>query len=212
MIQRFAGKESYKVFLAINSFSTSTLSVVATESMLQNVTSSELPIGATKERQTLTATYIGKDIIGQTAGLVYGFVVGKTADTKRDSYLKKALFMQQSAYFLESCSSSILSLTNSTVLPFFGFTSFLKNVSFIAIGAVNAQTVYRNTEPSKIGETYAKIASINTVASTLGMLLGVYLVKAIPCSTTRTALVVPIFSSISVWSILKSAKEEKVQE
>ncbi len=184
----------YAKWMAINSWAVSTNAVLSTNSMLGNFF--KTPSYTT----TITATYIGKDIIGQLGGLLYAWKTGNKSDTKPLYYITKGSTIQQAGYHLENAS---VFLNNNYLLPFLGFSSLLKNISFISIGAVNVHNL--NTISSEnIGESYSQIAAINTLSSSIGMLSGLIIIHCIPSYTIRSYLIMPILSAISLYSVRKA--------
>ena len=189
--------KKYVRWMALNSWATSASYVISTNSMLNSimVTPSYTNIIAT--------TYVGKDIIGQLGSLMYAWKTGKKADKQPVSYATKGMIVQQSAICLENFANLIDD--KNFVLPFLGFTSIMKNVSFISLGAVNANCLQKFAS-EQIGETYSKVASINTLASTAGMVTGIGLIHFVPCYTIRSAVVLPILGLISIYSIRQATK------
>jgi hypothetical protein len=184
--------------MAVKSWSTSTSAVISTNSMLNSIFGTVPSSGS-----LLTATYIGKDIIGQLGGLGYAWKTGKKADKEPLSYVTKGTCIQQASFYLENCS---MLLTNPVfILPFLGISSLLKNVSFISIGAVSASNLQKIFK-GNIGEYYTKVASINTLSSTLGMLTGLGIVYAVPSYTVRTFVIMPILTGISLYSVRRATK------
>jgi hypothetical protein len=168
----------------------------------------------------ITTNYIGKDIIGQLGGLMYAWKTGKTADTQPLKYITKGVLVLQASFYIENLAPLV---TNKLfVLPFLGFSSTLKNISFISIGAVNANNLQKlaaqspsssqtqsssqtpsSSQTSNIGECYSKAASINTLSSTLGMICGIGIIYFIPSYTIRTTVILPVMSIISIYSLRK---------
>lgn len=201
--------QQYLKWSAINSFSTSVSSVISTNSMLSSITSGP------SYSSIMTTHYIGKDIIGQLGGLMYAWKTGKTADSQPLKYITKGVIVLQASFYIENLAPLV---TNKLfVLPFLGFSSTLKNISFISIGAVNANNLQKlaTTSPSQtqspsqtsnIGECYSKAASINTISSTLGMISGIGIIYFIPSYTFRTTFILPVMSIISIYSLRKATK------
>ena len=200
----------YLKWTAINSFSTSVSSVISTNSMLSSITSQ-----GTSYSSIITANYIGKDIIGQLGGLMYAWKTGKTADSQPLKYITKGVCVLQASFYIENLAPLVTN--NLFVLPFLGFSSTLKNISFISIGAVNANNLQKlataspsvtqsASSTSSIGECYSKAASINTLSSTLGMICGIGIIYFIPSYTVRTTVILPVMSVISIYSLRKSTK------
>lgn len=188
----------YAGWMALNSWATSTTAVLSTNSMLSSIMTPSYP-------SVITATYIGKDIVGQLGGLIFAWKTGKKADKQPLGYASKGVAIQQVAYYLENSSSLFPS---GSLLPILGISSAMKNISFITIGSVNANVLQNlaKNEKGGIGEFYSKIASINTLASTLGMLSGIALIYSIPSYTIRTGCVMPILSFISFYSMKEAIR------
>jgi hypothetical protein len=187
----------YIRWVALNSWATSTSAVISTNSMLNSI------ISTPSYTSVIATTYVGKDIIGQLGGLGYAWQTGKKADQQPVKYITKGALIQQAALFLEN--SSILFSNKMFILPFLGLSSTLKNVSFISIGAVNANNLQKLSS-GNIGEFYSKVASINTLASTLGMITGIGIIHTIPSYTIRTIVIMPILGLVSVYSLRQATK------
>lgn len=188
--------QQYLKWTAINSFSTSVSSVISTNSMLSTISSPSYT-------SIMTTHYIGKDIIGQLGGLVYALKTGKKADTDSLKYITKGVSALQLSFFIENLSPLV---TNKLlILPFLGFSSTLKNISFISIGAVNAKNLQKLSN-NNIGECYSKSASLNTISSTLGMVCGIGIIHFIPSYTIRSILILPTMSILSIYSLRKATK------
>jgi hypothetical protein len=181
--------------MAVNSWSSSVSSVISTNSMLSSVT------GTTPEfSSVVTTTYIGKDIIGQLGGLGYAWKTGKTADKQPSKYITKASLIQQASFYLET--ASVFVTDKSMVMPFLGMCSTMKNVSYISIGAVSANNIQK-ISPKNIGEFYARVASINTLTSSFGMLAGILSIHYMP---NTNMYILPVMSVISVYSLRKATE------
>lgn len=178
----------YIFWSGLSNFTGSMLSTISTESVLSAVSKTE----------TMTNTYIGRDIIGQLAGVSFALLTGKKADSNTVKYLKYGLCLQQGGYYLDL---SVPLVPTDQTIYWLGLSSSLKNLSFITLGAVNANNM-RKMDADNIGKVYSILASTNTIASTLGSLCGLYMLtkpdyKYICC---------PILSSISVYSLIKGTK------
>jgi hypothetical protein len=183
--------------MAINSWATSTSSVISTNSMLSSI------MVTPSYTSLVTTTYIGKDIIGQLGGLAYAWKTGKNADKEPLKYVTNGVIVQQMAIALEN--SSMLITDRNFVLPFLGLSSVLKNSSFISIGAVNASNLQKLSK-NNIGEFYSRVASINTISSSIGMITGIGIIHFVPSYTIRSLLILPVLSCISIYSIRKATK------
>lgn len=185
----------YIRWMALNSFSNSMSSVIATTSMLNSI------MIKPSYSDVIATTYIGKDIIGQFGGMLYSLKSGKKADKDPEKYIKKGVILQQISYFLEN--SSVLIKNSDYVLPFLGLVNMFQNISFVSIGAVNANNIQKISKEN-IGEIYCKVASINTLASTLGMISGLIIINVIPSYTVRSISILPILSCINYYTIVKA--------
>lgn len=179
--------------MALNSFSTSCSFVISTHSMLNSITSSNA-----SSQTLITSTFISKDIIGQLGCLLYSLKTGKKADINPKKYsLKGSIFLESSIY-LETLSPFLKD--THYVAPYLGISSVLKNIAYISIGSVNTVN-FQRINKDNIGELYTKVASINTLSSTLGMIVGLGIIKT--CSLYSFCFL-PILSSVSIYSMQKS--------
>jgi len=189
--------KSYVKWMSIHNFSSSVSSVISTNSMLGSI------INTPSYTSVLAVNYVGKDIIGQLGSLAYAWKTGKGADIEPLKYITKGGIILQTSFFVENCTPLISN--NIFIMPFLGFCSLLKNVSFISIGAVNAKNIQKLSN-GNIGEFYSKSASINTMSSTLGMIVGIGIIHMIPSYTIRSLVVLPTMSMISIYSLRKATK------
>lgn len=187
----------YLKWMALNSFSSSVSSVISTNSMLSSI------MNTPSYTSIIATNYVGKDIIGQLGGLTYAWKTGKKADNQPLNYITKGSIIQQVSFFLENASPLIDN--KLFILPFLGFSSTLKNISFISIGAVNANNLQKLSQ-GHIGEFYSKAASINTISSTLGMIVGITIIHFIPSYTIRSIVILPAMSAISIYSLRKATQ------
>lgn len=183
--------------MALNSFAGSAASVISTNSMLASIMT-------TPSYSTVLATnYVGRDIIGQLGGMAYAWKTGRWADREPLKYITKGSSLEQVGVHLEN---AVTLLPNGNwTLPFLGLASLTKNVSFISIGAVNAHNL-KMISDQNIGQTYSRVASINTLASTAGMLAGIGLLHLVPSYTIRSICVLPLLSGISLYSVRRATK------
>lgn len=186
----------YCMWMAVNSWSGSVNGVISTNTMLGAIGVSQ------SATNNVTATYIGKDVIGQLGGLVYAWKTGQKADRTPKSYITRGSVIQNTAYFVENASSLV---PKEMLLPVLGSSSFLKNLSWVSIGAVNARNLSKLTG-NKMGEVYSKVAAINTLSSTAGMLCGLGLIKLCPSYTLRSIMIMPVMSGINIYSARKATE------
>jgi len=188
--------KKYIGWMALNSWATSTMNVLSTNSMLSSIMGNSPSFSS-----LITTTYVGKDIIGQLGGLSYAWKTGKKADKQPLVYITKGSVIQQVSFYLEN--ASVFVTNSKLILPFLGLSSTLKNVSFISLGAVNANNIQK-LSPQGVGEFYSKVAGINTISSTVGMITGIALLQFVPSYTLRTFCIMPLLSVIGVYSLRKA--------
>jgi hypothetical protein len=153
--------------------------------------------------------YIGRDIIGQLGGLL--FVSKHAVKMDKDAYtygLKSNKVMQIST--IMEISGSFL--PTYLLLPCFGLANVGKNISWIGIGSINAKCLMilskmsriDSTKETNISEMYAKVTVINTLASTIGLSLGIVLSKLNVIIPFSSIIIAPILSGISYYSYKKA--------
>ena len=192
-----SGLKKYLVWMAVNSWANSTLSVISTGSMLNSIMCTPSYTSA------VVTTYIGKDIFGQLGSLGYAWKTGKQADKNQIKYITNGSLILQLSYYLEN--ASILITAPDLVLPFLGTSSAMKNISFITIGAANASILQKLSHGKQIGEFYSKVTGINTLSSSLGMLTGIGILNFIPSYEIRTYVVMPLLTAVAVYSIRRAS-------
>jgi hypothetical protein len=187
----------YIKWSAINSWSTSTLSVFSSSSMISII--SQNP-----NSSLLSINYIGKDIIGQLSSMIFLWKNSKNFDKYCSvKYVTYASIIQQVGFILEY-NSFFISDDKYYVLPFLGFCNVLKNISFIMIGATNAKSI-KNISSKNIGEIYMKVTTTNTIASTFGLVSGIFILNIVPHKYI-SSLIIPSLTFLSVYSIRKATQ------
>lgn len=146
-----------------------------------------------------TFNYIGKDIIGQIGGLTYMAKMGQKADKSPKRFLLYSNILQQSAYM----SMSITPLLSNYFLPIAGFSNILSNISYTGFGAINAKCIQILAIDNNVGEIYAKISVVNTLGSSIGLLLGLCITTLIPDQTLRLSII-PLIAVVRVFSYNKA--------
>ena len=187
----------YAKWLAIYNWSSSTMSVISTSSMLNIIAKPE-------SHSLLSVNYIGKDIIGQLASMFYLWKNSKKVDKQNPlKYITYGCVLQQVGFVIEY-SSIFVSTDKYYILPLLGFCNVLKNISFTVVGAINAKNM-RNISSDNIGEIYMKITTANTLASTFGLISGITIVNFMPHKYIST-LIVPSLSFLSIYTLRKATK------
>lgn len=160
-------------------------------------------LGKSSTELTLSANFIGKDIIGQIGSLLYINKMGKKVDKDPKKFIKYSMIIQQSSVFLESVTPL---LPTSMFIPIAGFSNIMMNISFTGCGAINAKIIPLLAEDNNIGEIYSKITIINTISSSIGMGLGLCIIGYIPEHEKRI-FIIPILSILRIYTYNKSIKD-----
>jgi hypothetical protein len=148
-----------------------------------------------------TANYIGKDIIGQIGGLAYISKMGKHSDKDPKKFLFYSNILQQFAY-ASLCFTPILP---EYFLPIAGCSNILINISFIGFGAINAKCIQALATNENIGEIYSKISVVNTIGSSIGLLIGLGIITIIPDHTLRLFFI-PVLGICRVGAFNRAVK------
>lgn len=153
--------------------------VLATHSLLSVVSE-----GGNDTKRTLN--YIGKDLLGQLGGIAYLAYVAPHPDQNPYRYIHNAHFCQQGSYLLLS---SLHMVPTSLFLPLAGSASCMSNIAFIGLGAINAKCITHLSNANDTAAVYARISMINTLGSSVGMVLGLGMNVMVPDQETRLLLV-----------------------
>lgn len=131
--------------------------------------------------------YLGKDIIGQLGSLIYIHNT-KPIDKRYKQATKQNIYMHEL--------SVILDITTPYMGGYFifgaGISSILKNITWMTFGAINSKCIQK-IQKNNVGEIYMKLSMINTIASTLGMSIGLLIIYLIPDIYTRSFTLIPLF-------------------
>lgn len=143
--------------------------------------------------------YIGKDIIGQIGSLIFLSKIGNQPDKNSKSFLLYSNVIQQSSLLC----ISLTPLVPVYFLPIAGVSNILSNLSFTGFGAINAKCIEKLSIDNNIGELYSKITIINTIGSSIGLLLGLGINIMIPEHQER-ALLIPLLGLMKVYAYNKA--------
>lgn len=182
----------FTAYSALNTMSSSCSFVLSSNSMLDT-------IAQNANSHFLSYNYVGKDIIGQLGSLFY---IWKKGSVNKNSAFKAGLF-QQLAYALENSAVYLTQTCTLPTLPILGTASLMKNISFVFVGGITIKKLTELTANQDIGPVYTKITAINTLASTMGMLVGLLIIYVCPSYTIRSIAVLPILGLISIYSLKK---------
>lgn len=185
---------NYMYWSAFSNFLISIESVLSTHSMLSTLSDNT-------SSQNLSLNYISKDIIGQSFGLFVMNYVSKYIDSNPNKFLKHSLIFQQGATILE-CTTPLFPL--SLFIPIGAISNICKGISFIGIGGINAKIINKlSINGDNIGEIYTKATIINTISTSIGMMLGLMITIYIPCHQSRLCFL-PLLGVMRYYSFYKS--------
>lgn len=166
-------ENKYYFYSFLNTFFNSINNILATNSSLY----------ALSKHKQITKLYIYKDIIGQLSGLLIAYHTKNNNINKhilvKEGY--KICTIQQIAIMLELT----LRYNPNRYILYTGISNTLKNISWIHLGAINAQLIYNISKQStsdgkvikNIPDIYTNISIINTIGSSLGMYIGTKLIN-----------------------------------
>ena len=188
--------KNYNKFIGWNFLSNivcSSQSVLSTHSMLETV-------GSASTLNVTTMNYVGKDIIGQIGSIYFLNKFGNYIDKDTKKVVTLCHILQQSSMYLECC-SPLIGIDYFIISA--GFANISKNISFTGFGAINTKIIGKLALEDNMGEIYTKITMLNTISSTLGMGVGLFICKLLPDSYSRVCIL-PLFSIIRVYTYKKS--------
>lgn len=127
--------------------------------------------------------------------------LGQKADKQPIRFLLYSNIIQQTA-FTATC---ITPFASSYFLLIAGCSNILSNISFTGFGAINAKCIQKLAIDNNMGEMYAKVTAINTLGSSLGLLLGLGITVVIPDHGLRM-LVLPILAAGRVYTFNRAIR------
>jgi len=169
--------------------------VLSTHSMLSAVSTDNTEL-------VRTANYVGKDIIGQIGSLYYISKIGGKADKDPKKFLLYSNIIQQSSY-MANC---ITPMFPSYFLYIAGISNIASNISFTGFGAVNARCIQILAIDDNIGEVYSKVSIVNTIGSSIGMIIGLCITSIFPDHETRLFLI-PFLGIARVYTYRKAFQD-----
>ena len=117
-----------------------------------------------------TINYMTKDIIGQLGSIMYLSKSSSYIDNNPKKFILVSNVLQQISYI----SLSLTPIYPDFFIPISGVSGVLINISFTFFGAINIKCIEKISD-NNIGEIYTKLTILNTISSTLGSLIGLYL-------------------------------------
>lgn len=155
------------------------------------------------QNNILPLNYISKDIIGQLGGLWYMNKLSKTVDKDPRNFSNKSLQLEQYAIAVE-CITPLLPIY--AFVPVAGLCNISKNISYTGFGAINTKIIQTLATDNNLGELYSKITILNTLTSSFGMSIGLFITYKIPDHTTRL-LLIPFLAWLRIYSYEKTIQD-----
>ena len=149
-----------------------------------------------------TINYIGKDVIGQVSSLAYMTYMSDKSDKKSGKFMLFSNVTQQLSFIMMAATPLV---GHSLFLPMAGASNLLSNVSFTGYGAINAKCIQEMSD-GNTGEIYTKITTVNTLASSIGLSVGIALTFAIPDHETRIGLM-PVIGAARIYTFNKAIED-----
>ena len=165
--------------------------VLSTHSLLSALSTNESEI-------VRTFNYVGKDIIGQIGSLWYLSKIGNNVDKNPKKLILYSNIIQQSSFLL-NCLTPIFP---ESFILIAGVSNIISNISFTGFGAVNARSIQELAIDDNVGEIYAKISVVNTIGSSIGMVIGLCVSSMFPDHETRMILI-PLFGLARIYTYNK---------
>lgn len=157
-------------------------------------------LGSVNNDIIVSYNYIGKNMIGQLGGLFFVLKIGNKIDKEPKKYLIKSVILNQVSIYLDC----LIPLFHSNVfLIVAGCSNIFKNIAWVGYGAVNTRIIQKLAEEDNISEIYTKISFVNTLASSVGMLIGLTIAYKIPCHHTRLCIL-PFLTCIRIYTYNKA--------
>lgn len=154
-------------------------------SSCQSVLSTEAMLTVLVDSSAHTWNYVGRDVLGQLGGLMVMAGMTKNTDKNPVKSLWVSHGLQQASMALILCTPS---LPADLFLPVAAAANMCANVAFINYGSLNAKCIQKlSADKNNVGELYSKLTLQQTLASTIGLSVGMVLNE---CCTS--AAIVPL--------------------
>lgn len=176
---------------------------------------------------SVTSNLMGKEIIGQILGIPIINKLSKLGDSNTKKFVLINTLLFEVSNLLE-CSTSLFDKSYFIYLATLG--NIGKGAAFIGMGGINAKVISRisnemaseneipndiesripNANKQKIENIndnicnlYSTVSVFTSISYSIGMIIGLWIVKAIPCHQTRLGLI-PIFGIVKYYTNIKS--------
>ena len=149
----------------------------------------------------MSLNFMCKDIFGQLGGLYFVHRLSSDIDKAPIRYGNYHNILFQTSIILE-CITPMC--PTSLFIPVTVVANIGKNISFIGLGSIQAKCIKSlSDKKDNPGQVYSQIAIANTIASSFGMILGLFITYLIPCHLTRLICMEPIFFILRMYSYNK---------
>ncbi len=193
--------KNYTKFLLWSSISNTIISIQSTLSTHEMLSI----IGKSDNDYSMSMNYMSKEIFGQLGGLLILNTFSSNIDNNIKKYKNRALFLQHIALFIET----ITPLIPSYFIPMSSISNICKNICWPYFGSINAKAIQKLSDGTNLSEIYTKISVFNTLGSTIGMTIGLFIISNIQDYGMRLCLY-PILTSIRIYSFNKSLKYSNI--
>lgn len=193
--------KSYKKFIIYNSLSNIICGIETTLSSYSMLKASGV---GNEEVLSVFINLYSKDIIGQifSAPIISKF--SKIGDKNPKQHLYINSFIFSASNILEHLTPL---LSSFYFIPVAALANIGKNIGFTGISSFNINMINKlSISKDNITEIYSKITTLSSINFSLGMILGICIVKIIPCYYTRLSLL-PFLGISKYYLTLKSTKE-----
>ncbi len=172
---------------------------------------------------SVTSNLMGKEIIGQVLGIPIINKLSKIGDSNTKRFILINTILFEVSNLLE-CSTSLFDKSYFIYLATLG--NIGKGAAFIGMGGINAKVINRisnemsdeinkkadiennldikvKTVTDNVCNIYSTVSVCTSLSYSIGMIIGLCIVKVIPCHQTRLGLI-PLFGVIKYYTTMKS--------
>ena len=160
--------------------------------------------GVHNQAVSFTASILGKDMIGQVSTVAY---THKNRGCMSDRDPLRYGMVMTSLNQVCFCIENLTVFFPQYFLLIAGIGNIGKNIGMIGTGSVGFKAIEMlSNGSSRSGELYAKVSSHNSLFSSLGMGMGIYLISQFPDHAYRVIMICPIFYGINILCYYKSLR------
>ena len=120
----------------------------------------------------ISFNYMAKDVVSNIGSLIVINKLSKFTDTDPT----KLMYFSQAAYQISIVAECLAGYLHTYMLiPTVGMAGIGKTISWTSIGAMNAKIIAK-IDKDRIGENYARLTVVNTLANSIGTGIGLLIV------------------------------------